>query len=83
MRQVIARLPPGKKAALRKALDALRGKGPDAPGLDIRRLNAPGPLVFRLRVGDWRVAFRLVGKDIEVVRIFHRREGYGWMERLR
>lgn len=82
MRQVIARLPPAKKAALRKALDRLRTQGPDGGGLDIRQLHGPGQLVFRLRVGDLRVAFRLVGKDIEVVRIFPRRDGYGWMERL-
>ncbi|MEK6975237.1 MAG: type II toxin-antitoxin system RelE/ParE family toxin [Candidatus Thermoplasmatota archaeon] len=77
----LRRAPPGPKKHLRQALEAL-GSAPR--GLDTRELRqvGPGPAVYRMKVGSWRIAFRWVGKDIEVVRIFHRRDGYGWMERL-
>jgi mRNA-degrading endonuclease RelE of RelBE toxin-antitoxin system len=44
---------------------------------DVRRLTGYRPELFRLRVGDWRVLFR-VDEDgvIEVARVLHRREAY-------
>lgn len=76
-------LPPGPKKALRKALDIL-DQDPRAPGLDWKRLETSKTtdLLYRLRVGDYRVAFVLRGRHTRVVRIFHRREGYAWMQRL-
>lgn len=84
LRDVLARVPPGTKAALRKALDTLREDGPDSPRLDVRTLAAPPKVqpVYRLKVGLWRVAFRMRGRDIEVIHVFPRKDGYGWMERL-
>jgi hypothetical protein len=35
-----------------------------------------------VRVGNWRIVFRAHGDRLEVIRIFHRREGYGWLDRL-
>ncbi len=50
---------------------------------DVRRLTATaGTNVYRLRVGDWRAAFLLRARAVEVIRVFHRSEGYGWLERL-
>lgn len=82
-RDALARLPPKGKQALRAALDTLREAGPDGAGLDVKALRGAGKGMFRLRVGDLRLAFRLRGRDIEVIHIFHRRQGYGWMERMR
>jgi mRNA interferase RelE/StbE len=31
---------------------------------------------YRLRVGDWRIVFRVQGQDVIVVRIAHRKEIY-------
>jgi mRNA-degrading endonuclease RelE of RelBE toxin-antitoxin system len=74
--------PPASKKALRSALQRLERTGPR--GLDIKELKQAEPAapVFRLKVGTWRVAFIIRGKDIEVLHVFPRREGYGWMERL-
>lgn len=72
------------RARMRRALRRL----PDDPsgtstGLDVKRLQTPGdPPAFRLRIGDWRACWLLRDDTIDVVRIFHRREGYGWLDRM-
>ncbi len=74
--------PPASKKALRDALHALqRGK---VAALDAKELRqaAPGPKVYRLRVGTWRVVFRVEGRRLEVLHVFPRRDGYGWLERV-
>lgn len=52
--------------------------------LEVKRLRSPNveATFYRLRVGDWRAVYRIKGRVIEVIRVFHRREGYGWMERM-
>lgn len=80
---VLRNLHPLAKKALRAALRKLKQEWPSPRGLDVSELRSDPTTVpaFRLRVGDWRVVFRARGPDLEVVRVFHRREGYGWMER--
>lgn len=78
-------LAPNPKKRIR---DALRTLAEDPRGistdLDVEELTteASGPPAFRLRVGDWRVAFLVRDDAILVIRIFHRSDGYGWMERM-
>lgn len=76
----LRRLAPEPRRRLKAALRLL---GEDPSGLtnnlDVKRLDAePGQPMYRLRVGDWRVAFT-VDEDVVVLRIFHRGEGYGWL----
>lgn len=78
-------LPPETKRRLKRAVLALPMDPIGEKGkLDVRRLAGHGDIgpVYRLRVGDWRAVFRILGARIEVVRVFHRSEGYGWMERF-
>jgi mRNA-degrading endonuclease RelE of RelBE toxin-antitoxin system len=50
--------------------------------LDFKRLDStPGIAIFRVRVGDWRIVYT-IDKDIVVLRIFHRGDGYGWVADL-
>jgi len=74
--------PPQIKRELRAAL---RGLARDPIGredrLDVKELTTGPPSLFRLRVRDWRVVFGLSGHDVLVARVFHRAEGYGWLER--
>jgi mRNA-degrading endonuclease RelE of RelBE toxin-antitoxin system len=75
-------LPPGPRSAIRKALEALESDDGDKPeGLDVKRLVWRTPM-FRLRVGAYRVAFARDGRAHRVLKVFHRSEGYGWLERL-
>lgn len=80
---VLSAMPPTPRKRMRDALRRL----PDDPsgrstGLDVKRLRTPGdPPVYRLRVGAWRAAFIVRRHSIDVVRIFARDEGYGWLER--
>lgn len=71
----------------RKIKAALRMLGHDPSGvtnqLDVKRLDTGGgQAMWRLRVGEWRVAFT-VDDAVVVLRIFHRSEGYGWLVEMR
>jgi mRNA-degrading endonuclease RelE of RelBE toxin-antitoxin system len=66
--------------------DALRVLTRDPVGreklLDVRQLDldrAKEP-VYRVRVGDWRVVYILRGQDILVLKVFHRSDGYRWLD---
>ena len=43
---------------------------------DIERLKGFDPPEYRLRVGDWRVRYRLKNDSMQIVRALHRREAY-------
>lgn len=74
---------PEAKKSLKAALRELKKQWPTLQGMDLIRLrsNPEQPAAFRLRVGDWRIVFRARSRDLEVLRVFHREEGYGWLER--
>ena len=82
---VIRGLPPPTKRRIKAAVVALADDptGVERPGA-VKRLRTREPEGgwYRLRVGSWRVVYRVVGQRVEVVRVFPRSEGYGWMDRL-
>ena len=81
----LSQMPPDPK---RRMKDALRRLAEDPTGrtigLDVKELDVSeaAPRLYRLRVGEWRAVFAVEGRDVVVARIFHRRDGYAWMERL-
>lgn len=82
--QEVQALPPGPRALVRQALAALRGHDGDRPpGLDVKRLDrsAPHPY-FRVRVGSYRIVYTRQAGAHRVLKVFHRSDGYGWLERL-
>jgi len=51
------------------------------PGADIRKLRGSGrPPLYRLRVGDYRIVYAMVGNAVKVTGLFHRRKGYDFLE---
>lgn len=82
---VLRHIPPEVKRPLR---EALRYLGDDPTGrthrLDVKLLDTGPelPRLFRLRLGEWRVVFALQDGEVHVMRIFHRGDGYAWLERL-
>lgn len=38
------------------------------------------PPLYRLRVGDWRAAYFAEEDGVVVVRVFHRSDGYAWLD---
>ncbi|MHB1260605.1 MAG: type II toxin-antitoxin system RelE family toxin [Thermoplasmatota archaeon] len=75
-------LPPGPRALVRAALAALREHDGDRPaGLDVKRLQGATP-VFRIRLGNYRVVYARHRQAHRILKVFHRSEGYGWLERL-
>ena len=76
-------MPPEPKRRMKEALGRL-AKDPAGrtTGLDVRQLDVRSDYpVHRLRMGDWRAAWFVRDGNVEVIRIFHRSEGYGWLER--
>ena len=67
----LSRLSPDVARRVMKKIDAMR----DNLAGDVKRLvhYTPG---LRLRVGDWRVLFEIVGPVVKVWRVVHRSEAY-------
>lgn len=79
----VTELPPGPKAAVRKALAILDAHDGDRPpALDVKRLGREGIPTFRIRVGTYRIVYARFAQAHRVLKVFHRSEGYGWLERL-
>lgn len=50
---------------------------------DVKRLKASSQTDYRLRVGEWRVRFRIQAGNARILRVLHRREAYrksGWID---
>ena len=81
---VLRALAPITKRQVRDALRSLVEAPHNESGrLDVVTLKTKSqrPL-FRLRVGEYRVVYRIDESQVFVAKIFHRRDGYGWLERL-
>jgi mRNA interferase RelE/StbE len=66
-------LPPTIKARVLAVFERLK-QWPQVSGAKPMRKQWAGH--FRIRVGDWRVIFRVVSPEVLVVRIQHRRDVY-------
>lgn len=64
---------------IREALEALQ-EDPYEPrsGADIKRLSNTDPVKHRIRVGDWRIVYRVDGDEgvVRVIEGFRRGRGY-------
>jgi mRNA-degrading endonuclease RelE of RelBE toxin-antitoxin system len=81
----VSALPAPVKARVKAAILSLSQDPTGLKGaLEVKRLEAGSQsmTLYRLRVGDWRIVYHLRPDRVEVVRVFHRRDGYGWMERM-
>lgn len=79
----LLRWPPAVKARLRDALRKL-AKDPTGrkAGLDVKELAMPAdvPRTFRCAVGGHRIVFLVQPGQVRVLRIFHRSQGYTWLD---
>ncbi len=79
----LLRWPPAVKARLR---DALRGLAKDPTGrkagLDVKELQMPAgsPRALRCAVGGYRIVFLVQPGQLRVLRVFHRSQGYAWLD---
>lgn len=81
---VLRSMPPAAKRAAKEALRALR-EDPFAfaARADVKELSTTGgPRMFRIRVRSWRLVYQIRAEVVDVIKVFHRRDGYGWMDRL-
>jgi mRNA interferase RelE/StbE len=50
-------------------------------GADIKKLRGTqDPVLYRLRVGTYRVIYAVMGKEVKVTEIIHRSKGYSFLE---
>ena len=76
--KALSSLPWGTRERILRRLAEL-GSDPyrPRPGADIRRLKQnKEPPLFRLRVGDYRVLYFVVGNEIMVTEVLHRSHAY-------
>ncbi|MBU7012209.1 MAG: type II toxin-antitoxin system RelE/ParE family toxin [Theionarchaea archaeon] len=45
-------------------------------GADIKRLVGANPVLYRLRVGNYRVVYAVEGDTVWITEVFHRSKGY-------
>lgn len=70
----LKKLPADMKPKVEKALLELK-KDPYS-GKNIRKLSSVDVGVFRLRIGDWRLRYDVVGEEIRLHIIRHRKDVY-------
>lgn len=81
-RDAVRLLPPPTKRRVRAALRML-DEDPFHDGLDLKMLRRNDPQrLYRCRVQNHRILFSVHADGVRVRRVFHRRDGYGWLERL-
>ncbi|MBI3011039.1 MAG: type II toxin-antitoxin system RelE/ParE family toxin [Candidatus Omnitrophica bacterium] len=72
----LRRLDPHIRAELLRAASFLAQAPYPAGGSRIKPLVGPEPPHYRLRIGDYRIVYRIEGNRVIVVRVAHRREAY-------
>jgi len=51
------------------------------PRADIKKLHGfEKPYMYRLRVGDFRIIYFIIGNDVKITEIMTRGKGYEWMD---
>jgi mRNA-degrading endonuclease RelE of RelBE toxin-antitoxin system len=81
----LAALAPASRRAIHGVLKQLGDDPSGRPAsLHVKALDLPETPArhFRIRVGDYRVVYLVEAGAIRVLRVFHRDEGYGWLEAL-
>ena len=72
----VRRLDPHVRATLLEASEVLAEAPYPSGGTRIKLLVGITPPHFRLRVGDYRIVYRIEGRQVVIVRVAHRREAY-------
>ncbi len=48
----------------------------------IKRLSGPIPPLYRLRIGDYRAYYRILGDRVVVLGVLHKKESERWLRRF-
>lgn len=74
----IPKLPGSMKISIRRAIETRLITHPEFYGKPLRRSLAG---YRKLRVGDWRIIFRIEGKKVKIFLIMHRSQAYQHAEK--
>ena len=51
------------------------------PKADIKQLvGSHNPALYRLRVGDYRIIYAIIGTEVKITEIIIRGKGYNWLD---
>lgn len=81
-RDIFYSLDEATKKRMRKAFEAL-AENPfkNRSGADIKKLKGSfNPTIYRIRVGDYRLIYCIIEKEVKITKIMLRSEGYNWLE---
>ncbi len=71
-----------ERGRIKKAISQL-GENPfrRRSGADIKKLAGSfDPAFYRLRVGNFRLVYAVLGKEVKITAIMRRSKGYAWLE---
>ncbi|TLZ70190.1 MAG: type II toxin-antitoxin system RelE/ParE family toxin [Methanobacteriota archaeon] len=73
----LRKLPPEPRSRIVRGLRVL-GEDPfrPRPKADIRPIEGTNPRKYRIRIGDYRAVYAVVGRDVKVLEVFTRGRGY-------
>lgn len=75
-------LPPDKGRAILRAMDAYLSDRPFTEvKTRIKRLAGFSPPLYRLRVGDYRVYYRIIERRVAVLAVLHKKDSERWLRR--
>ena len=72
----------GIKNRIKKSFSALK-ENPfrKRSGADIKKLEgSANPALYRIRVGDYRMVYSIMGHEVRITKIIHRGKGYSWLD---
>ena len=76
----LSKHPASQRKRLKEAIFAL-GENPFPPGKKWKRLVTTDPPINRLRVGDYRILYQVVGDEVWILDIVHRRNLERWLKK--
>ena len=72
-REDLPRIPPGDRETIRRAIEERLMTRPEAYGRPLRHTLRG---YWKLRVGNYRIVFRVYGSEVHILAIVHRKEVY-------
>ena len=65
-----------KQRIISKLKELTNNPGKRRAKMDIKKLRDTDPTLYRLRVGDFRVIYAIIGDEVKVTEIMHRGKNY-------
>ncbi len=73
----LRKLPPNPRSRIVRGLRVLEDDPfRPRPKADIRPIEGTEPKKYRIRIGDYRAVYAIVGREVKIIEVFARGRGY-------